>query len=608
MASAQAITDQFIVSRVASGLKIEGADMPRLHKTMMEDVIHGYDVLPTAVHLTASTLGMLSPSVTYRKMNLFVMPIGVEGTTLRLGSLDFIGQKRVSTQLTLDNSQMQVKQTDVASSHYTEAEVPVMDLCVMNPPFVRSSQASLLFGHLPEADREKLQTELKARSKLLKASVTAGMGSVFLAIADKHLRVGGRLAFILPIALATGESWGQSRKLLADGYHVETVIVSHDADRPNFSENTNLSEIMFIARKLQKDESAGQTTYVNLWANPTAIYEAMELAELVRLCTPAQIDGGSITSVKTLSKRNLAEVMALEPTVGDAQWTGVQFAQAITLRAAVMLGQGMLSVPGSKTVNVHLCKISDLGLLGPDTKRVHEGFTVSSTDWSPYSGFWNHDSTTTLCIKQKPNTFLTAWDKSPRGADYGSRLLWPRSGRIMLAERLRTNTHRVIAIGFDETVLGNTWWALKTQLTESQEKTLLLWLNSTPSLLLLLTHRVTAQGSWMNFKQPQWQAMPVLDVRALSDETLTKLAASYDTLCNKELMALGKLGKDPVRASIDDALSSALGLPDIKPLRQLLAREPGLTGVGLSKKPEQSALLPDTDTESASVSMQMNLL
>jgi hypothetical protein len=54
-----------------------------------------------------------------------------------------------------------------------------------------------------------------------------------------------------------------------------------------------------------------------------------------------------------------------------------------------------------------------------------------------------------------------------------------------------------------------------------------------------------------------------------------------------ELLALAKLVDDPVRSAIDDALSLALGFPSMKSLRQLLAREPGLTDEILSPKREQ---------------------
>ena len=123
----------------------------------------------------------------------------------------------------------------------------------MNPPFVRSVGGNLLFGSLPD-ERGSLQTELKTRVKEICANVTAGLGSVFVALADRRLEKDGRLAFVLPAAVVSGESWAPTRKLIADRFHLEIVIASHDAERPNFSENTDLSEVLFIARKRTKTE------------------------------------------------------------------------------------------------------------------------------------------------------------------------------------------------------------------------------------------------------------------------------------------------------------------------------------------------------------------
>lgn len=608
MAAAQALTDQFIVTRVKTGRSIKETDLKHLHETLMENVLYGYDVLPSAVHLTASTLGMLAPNVTYRKMNLYVMPMGVEGRTKRLGSLDFIGHSRVSTQLALDNSQMEAKQTGVTAEHYTVAEVPTLDLCVMNPPFVRSVGGNLLFGSLPDDEREKLQAELKKRAKDLPASITAGLGSVFMAIADKHLRVGGRMAFILPVALATGEAWGASRKLIADGYHLEMAIVSHDAERPNFSENTDLSEILFIARKRKKNEPPGDTTFVNLWHNPRTIYEAMDVADRIRELIDEGFGEDGIGSVRGVDGRKLAELIRLPPTHGEAQWIGVQFAQAQTLRAAVLLGQGNLAIPGQRAVALPMCKLGELGSLGYDRRDIHDAFVVSETDWSPYPAFWNHDAKAVTSIGQKPNSWLVARSMAAEDRKLKDAAAVAESaGRILLAERLRTTTHRVLAVGFDEPVLGNTWWAFKSALAPEQEKALLLWLNSTPSLLIFLSRRVTTDVAWMQVKKPQWAAMPVLDVRNLSAQTLGVLAQSYDALCGRELLALAKLDTDPVRSEIDAALSAALGLPDMRPLRQLMAREPGLTGVSLSPKPGQTALFTEADLNTP-VATQLRLI
>jgi hypothetical protein len=238
--------------------------------------------------------------------------------------------------------------------------------------------------------------------------------------------------------------------------------------------------------------------------------------------------------------------------------------------------------------------LEELGELGYDQRDIHDAFTVSRTDWSPYPAFWNHNSKKVISLKQSHNAHLLPRSVPAKGRKLrDSSRMAEKAGRILLVERVRTTSHRVLAVGFDEPVLGNTWWTFKTELSMEQERALLLWLNSSAALLLMLSCRVTTQGAWMKIKKPIWAAMPVLDVHSLSDEVITQLAKSYDEICEKELMALAKLNKDPVRAEIDDALSAALELPDVKPLRQLLAREPGLTGKGLSPKLAQKTLLAD---------------
>jgi hypothetical protein len=77
MAAAQALSDAYIRASADAGDDLNSASLRTLHATLMENVLHGYDVLPSAVHLTASTLAMLAPEVAFRMMNLYVMPLGM---------------------------------------------------------------------------------------------------------------------------------------------------------------------------------------------------------------------------------------------------------------------------------------------------------------------------------------------------------------------------------------------------------------------------------------------------------------------------------------------------------------------------------------------------
>ncbi len=597
MASAQAISDVYIRERADIGLPLGIKDMSTLHRSLMENVLHGYDVLPSAVHLTASTLAMLAPEVAFVSMGLFVMPLGMDHGIAKLGSLDFLTTSEIETQMQLDYSHTEAIRTGASSSDAARATVPPLDLCVMNPPFVRSVGGNLLFGSLPD-ERGRLQTELKRRVKDIGASATAGLGSVFVALAGRCLKPDGRLAFVLPAALASGEAWGDTRKLIAEGYHLETVISSHDAERPNFSENTDLSEILFIARKRSDEEPKARTTYINLWRNPRSIHESLDLANrITHADDPVTVEGAGLTTISGPSGK-LGEIISLPAATRNEKWTGALFAQSELLRICWSLERGALKVPSRRqTVPMPLCSLDTLGALGPDCKRIHEGFKVTRDDWTPYPAFWNHESAVVLTIGQQPNAHLAAWLESPRGPNYGTHL-WERAGNILLVERLRSNTHRVLAVGFENDVLGNTWWALKQHdLSSQQRKALLLWLNSSLSVLLFFGRRVITQGAWMKMKQPAWESMPVLDVHLLSSLQLQKLADFYDTLSTQHLDPVSHLNSDATRLQIDQAISNTLNIPDITFIRELLVREPGLSATDIAPRAEQPALVNNDDED-----------
>jgi len=581
---------------------LDAADLQTLHKAIMEDVLHGYDVLPSAVHLTASTLAMLAPEVAFVRMNLFSMHLGMDKGVPHLGSLDFLSHDHLATQITLDYSQVETVRKSARESKTARAFVPKLDLCVMNPPFVRSVGGNLLFGSLPD-DRGELQKELKKLLlKLPGASATAGLGSVFVALANRRLSEKGRLAFVLPAALVSGEAWGETRSLIADQYHLETVVASHDADRQNFSENTELSEILFIARKLVSGERPGETTYINLWHNPTSIHEALDLAARLVSKKPISIADRDTISIRS-DRKKLAEIVSVPAPIKKENWTGALFAQTDLLRTYLSLQKSELRLPGvNDTFTLPLCPLHDLGNLGYDRRDIHDAFTVSTDQYSPYPAFWDHDAKKVTSITQSPNARLIARTEAAEGRpSKDAHQVWEKSGRILLVERVRTNTHRILAVGLNEKVLGNTWWAFNSNdLMEKHEKSLLLWLNSSLSMLIFFGCRVVTQGAWMQMKKPAWLSMSVLDVRTLSALQLEALSKAYNSLANRELLALAKLDDDPTRAAIDKAICSVLDLPDLDKLRELISREPGLSGkpINTALPQEQTSLFPGDNSDS----------
>jgi hypothetical protein len=126
-----------------------------------------------------------------------------------------------------------------------------------------------------------------------------------------------------------------------------------------------------------------------------------------------------------------------------------------------------------------------------------------------------------------------------------------------------------------EPALSNVWWPLRLKKEDEQaEKVIALWLNSTLGLLTSIAHRIPTEGAWVQFKKPTIEALPVLDVSALSRDQIGQLAGVYDTIVTNEFDTIINMANDPVRSDIDHSFSQILSLPPLNELRAELANEP----------------------------------
>lgn len=644
MAAAEALGDNYISAASSAGCQ---PDSDSLHQSMLETMLHGYDVLPSAVHLTASSLALRMPRIHFDSMNLFSLPLG--GHQHRLGSIEFLQGQEVEVPSDMFAPELKIRQISNDPDHEVMlAEMPSLDLCVINPPFTRSVGGNLLFGSVPEDERRVMQRKLKeiVRQPHVHANSTAGLGSIFVATADKHLKVGGRLALVLPKALISGVAWEATRRLLRRRYRVDYIITSQDPTRWNFSESTELSEILLVATKIADDEvgSAGlphhtssqtplthspniapseppsmdkdgampalpldmaaletmsalhrwhakpprrpdhgdeQVITVNLWRNPANSFEALALAFALthHETIPTMNDAHGALSL-TVGETKVGEAISLpwsKLKQRPAWMLPSAFAQADLIRVAYHLERGRLWLPGVGQVgDLPLRPLSDFGELGPDRRDIHDAFELSNKR-TGYAAFWGQSAEVNT-LGQQPNRYLKPVKKAKKGRPWRDpNKLWPRSGRLLLLERLRLNTQSVVAIRTPELVLSNMWWEFSYNgvlWSEEVEKALALWFNSTLGLLMLLAQRQETQGAWVAFKKPTLKALPVLDLHSLTAEQLEELAFAYDELADESLYPYPEMHIDLVRADIDQAIANTLDLPDFSPLRDMLAHEP----------------------------------
>ncbi len=568
-----------------------GQNAPELHKAMVEKALHGYDVQLSAVHFAATSLAMLNPDIQFDRMNLYVMPLGSEGSAVSLGSLDFLGTNEAAIQFALSAEDLGIVAMDAervsgggpqGAQEGVTAKLPNLDLAIMNPPFTRSVGGNLLFGSLPPAERRKLQDELSRRLKPMagysrQASATAGLGGAFVAAASPKLRPGeGRLALVLPITVCTGPSWGTTRALIERDFTLDTVITSHDPQRWNFSDSTDLSEALLIAtRRADDDPAERRTTFVNLWRNPNGVVDAHRVAQAITATTPARLEETG-TALLEVDGQHVGEAMSVpESRIQARKWAAVQFARADLIRSAFrLLDDSEVWIPGGESSgNVQLCRLDALGQIGPDRRRLVDGFDRTSSP-TAYPLVEGHDTDERKTLVCSPNTYLSPLAK-PRGGQkpgYGNHL-WQQAGRLLVAERLWLETTRVVAMWSGSRVLSNVWWPIRVE-DVLHEKALAIWLNSSLGLLTILSQRTSTRGGWVGTKKADLEELPVLDVRRLSTSRIEALSRLFDELAEQEFERLSGMAHCPSRRALDDGLSKILGLPDLAKLRDLLASEP----------------------------------
>jgi hypothetical protein len=369
-------------------------------------------------------------------------------------------------------------------------------------------------------------------------------------------------------------------------YQLEYLIVSHEPDRWNFSENTSLSEVLVVAQKMQAVQEGKveprDVVCLNLWKNPGNMFQAYAVAHALTSGSPPDVELGQGALEVKLGDVKFGEAVSVP-------WSGLRqglwmlpcaFAQSELVRAAHYLIRGRLYLPGVGAKRyIRLCALGQLGKLGPQRRDIHDGFQRTGAV-TPYAAFWGHDASAVTTLGQAPNAYLSPLSR-PKKEEGGERPLrkvqdlWPRAGRVLIGERLWLKTQRLAAVGLGEKVLSNVWWPFATHQDDPEvEKALVLWLNSTLGLLTLLAHREETRGAWIHFKKQVLEEAPVPDVRALAEGQRRALAAAYDRLSGQTVLPFAEMGNDPVRREIDEVIRKTLRLPDFGVLRQMLAREP----------------------------------
>ncbi len=529
---------------------IEADDEEVLALALVENVLWGYDINLTATHMAASTLGMLSPSTKFGRMNVHRTLLGVYEGTPYLGSLEFLsGQPRLAAWPSIS------QQVDDDPGAEQPGQPPPMDLVIMNPPFTRDSLRHDQFARKDEQaikDHEKSTLDGQPHKAAARLHSSGGM---FAVLGERMLKSdAGTLALVLPSVVPTAPGNLALRQHLAERFHVDTIVSSHDPERINMSENTSIGEVLIVCRRWDLDSPKPPTRFVNLIENPLGAVNALAAA--------AQIERGDGPFVTQHVDQN---------RISRGDWNAVNFltprlvADAQTLwDSADQQGSGF----------VHMSQIAEVG---PEGRRIRDSY--KRHDKPTASGrraLWFHKTDVTQSMSARTDSCI-----EPKSAKTNlAHNYWDQRSRFLLAHRLWLPLARVAAVMVEERAVGSLWTPCRPHDDDpATQMVLCAYLNSSVGLLAILGGRDNRKPSYPQFSLDTLRSIPVPNFPVLGDDVRDELADAYETLKNETLLPFPQMNDDPIRKQLDDAVTNALDLdPEwVAQIRRALSEEPSIT-------------------------------
>ncbi len=284
-------------SEVRTRLENAGVDSAALHKTMVEDVLVGCDVLPSATHITASQLSSAHPLVRYEQTRILTLPFGsVAGGGVALGALDLLDTQAAMSTIATHATGVGATEEGEVDAWQALGGASVndqsFDLIVMNPPFTRltggggktDTVSRPLFAAFGTNETAQKQMSVKF-SKLFQESAydgNAGAASAFVEVGHRKLRNEGSIGLILPLSAMSGSSWEDCRTLWRNNYRdlIALSITGGTSGETAFSADTGVGECMIIGTRTAMPDH--RLVSVSLSHRPRSVLEGAEVARIVR--------------------------------------------------------------------------------------------------------------------------------------------------------------------------------------------------------------------------------------------------------------------------------------------------------------------------------------
>jgi len=606
--------------RVSQLHELAGGDSEALHSQMMADALIGCDVLPAATHLTASMLSGAHPTVKYEQSSVLTVAYGRQPDgAIALGSLDLLDPQGTFEILSITAKAAGGMGEDEKET-WRSLPHASFDVVIMNPPFTRPTGhegtkigvPNPMFAAFSSSDEEQrlMGKATKRLTKGTSAHGNAGEASIFLVLADRKLKPNGVLALVMPLSLMLGKAWEKSRALLAKNYSnlVLISIAGRDGADLSFSADTGIGDCLVVGCKSKT--GALRATFVILSERPAFPLLGASAAEQIRRLvagkTLRRLEDGPVGGNPLHFGDELIGQALDSPLPASGGWNLSRIADLSLAQAAYQLSEKRIWLPTmnkTEVAEIPITAVAAIGEIGPyhadingktSTGGIRGPFDVppvKPNSTPTYPVLWAHDAKS-----QRTMSFDADLEGIPRHGstpkeqrvvDLKVAKVWNSASHCHFNRDFRFNSQSTgMQFTPRRTIGGRAWLSIRLSSVE-QEKTLVLWANTSLGLLLHWWHANKQQPGRGSVGKSALQTLPVLDVTALTPKQLAEAVKLFDSMSAQQLLPLHELDRDPIRKELDEKFArNVLGLaepiliPDgpLEVIRMKLSREPSIRG------------------------------
>ena len=421
-----------VYEQIAARHERAGGDLEALHPVMMEEVLYGCDVMPSAIHITGSTLSGAQPNVGFGNTRLYPFAYGRQrDRTVHIGSLELLVSQSARTLFNTSDPARRTGSVGEETAAQVIADVPheTFDLVIMNPPFTSNTKhydaddgvLNAAFAAYNSSERE--QSQMAERLKRLAQGSTyhghAGLASAFATLAHRKVRAGGIVAFVLPFTAINGSSWAKFRQLIAASYtDISIVSIAANGKAMSFSSDTGIAECLVIARKSGDGNDTSiqsRARFTSLRHRPQGFAEASAMAmTIVASGHIRSIEDGPYGGTKlTVGDEVVGESLDAPADDYETGWGAGRIADATVAQVAHSLARGKLWLPAEpKELEIPIAQLNEVGQRGLDSQMfistAHKGpFTrVAPSPTATYPALWSHNAKTETRIVCTPDSQL----------------------------------------------------------------------------------------------------------------------------------------------------------------------------------------------------------